>query len=126
MTAASSGGPPPESVTGTDWERLAALAPRNALELQLENVRSARIDGRRAGLTGRHCLRISIHSDGPAQVRLALRLRSGAPGGAGGDLSGPRPVAPAGARVQLGRRGAVIEAGADPSNYVIYRRADDS
>ena len=127
MTAASGGGPPPESVTGTDWERLAALAPRNALELQLENVGSARIDGRRAGLTGRRCLRISIHSDGPAEVRLALRLRSGARARRAETCPGRgrwrHRRAP---EVQLGRRGALIEAGAGHSSYVIYRRADDS
>jgi poly(3-hydroxybutyrate) depolymerase len=109
------GGPPaPESVAGTEWRRLRRLPARNALELRLENVGRVTIDGRRAGLSGRRCLRVTIASDGAARVRLSLRLRRGARARLGRACSRGRRAG----GVTVRQRGAVINARAGRHRYV--------
>ncbi len=101
-------GPRPESVSGTGWDGLRTVPPGNRLRVQLDNVARARLDGRRAGLTGRRCLQVTIAGDGPARVRLDLRLPRGARARARQLLPGERAE---GARdVALGRGGATIAA----------------
>jgi hypothetical protein len=107
--------PEPESVTGTEWNGLANVPRANRLRLRLENVRRARIDGARAGLTGRRCLQVTIEGDGPARVALALRLPRGARArrGAGCNATAAAP------EVALGRRGATFRTGAGARSWVI-------
>jgi len=103
-------------VRGTDWDGVRATPSRNALSLRLDNVRRAHVDGRRAGLNGGRCLRLSIASDGPALVRLTLPFPatalahsgSSCPGGA----SAPR-------QVLLTRGGATILAPSGGHSWVI-------
>ena len=47
------GDPLPTAIEGTEWARLPRRRKANALALRLENVRSLRVDGRRARLRGR-------------------------------------------------------------------------
>ena len=109
-------GPRPESVSGTEWDRLPNLPPGNRLRLQLENVGRARIDGARAGLTGRRCLQVTIASDGPARVVLALRLPRGARARAGSACRGSASRA---GDVALDRRGATFRAPSGTHSWVI-------
>jgi hypothetical protein len=108
--------PQPESVTGTRWVRIPRAPKHNALDLRLENVRRAHIDGIRARLTGRRCLRVSVTTDGPALVRLTLPFparalpRRGRTCGSG---------APAPREVLLTRGGATILAPAGSHSWVI-------
>jgi Putative esterase len=106
--------PAPESVTGTEWDGIARGPHGNLLTLRLENVRSARLDGRRAGLSGRRCLRVTVASDGPARVRLALGFQAGAGGRRGRDCGGRRAR-----EVEVGRRGATLRVGAGRSRFAI-------
>jgi hypothetical protein len=114
---------PPERATveGTEWTEIPSRPKLNALELRLENVGSAEIDGRRAHLSGRRCLRIAIDSDGPARVRLSLRLKRRARAVVGGSCQGERRAT----GVELGRRGADFEVSAGLSTYVIRSSGDD-
>jgi hypothetical protein len=92
------------------------VPPANHLRLRLENVGRARIDGRRAGLSGRRCLRIQITSDGPARVHLDLRLRRGARARHGRFCRASAPVA---RNVALGRGGATFRTPATTHSWVI-------
>jgi hypothetical protein len=83
-------GPAPESLTGTEWDGIAALPAANKLALRLENVSRARIDGRRAGLSSRHCLKVEISADAPARATLRLRFAAGARARRGGSCGGGR------------------------------------
>jgi dienelactone hydrolase len=108
--------PEPETVVGTEWERIAGVPPANRLRLRLENVGRARIDGRRAGLSGRRCLRMQIASDGPARVRLDLRLRRGARARHGRFCRTSAPVA---RNVALRQGGATFRAPSGTHSWVI-------
>jgi Prolyl oligopeptidase family len=111
-----SGGPQPESVTGTGWESLPNVLPGNRLRLRLENVGRARIDGARAGLSGLRCVQVKIASDGPARVALRLRLPSGARAHAGSACRGSGARA---ANVALSRGGATFRAPSGTHSWVI-------
>ena len=78
VTSANGGRPAPSMVEGTRWTGIERQEPRNALEVRLENLERATIDGRRARLSGRRRLRVRIAADGPGRMRLALRLPAGA------------------------------------------------
>ena len=110
------GDPLPTAIEGTEWARLPRRRKANALALRLENVRSLRVDGRRARLRGDRCLKVSIVSDGAARVRLALPLPRGARV-AVGTSCGPGQRA-AGAVVS--RRGATLPATAGRRSYAIF------
>ena len=107
--------PQPESVTGTEWNGIASVPRANRLRLRLENVRRARIDGARAGLTGQRCLQVTIEGDGPARVTLALRLPRGARArrGAGCNATAAAP------EVALGRPGATFRTSSGGRSWVI-------
>ena len=70
--AAYAGPPQPAAVDGTAWDAGKPTAPSNALDLTLHNLASADIDGGRAGLRGDEPLKVSITSDGDAEVRITL------------------------------------------------------
>jgi hypothetical protein len=108
--------PKPESVVGTEWARVRNVPPENRLRLSLENVASARIDGRRAGLSGRRCLHVQIGSESPARVRLALGLGSGASVRHGRSCRGSAPIA---RNVTLRASGATFRAPAGTHSWVI-------
>ncbi|MBA2630923.1 MAG: prolyl oligopeptidase family serine peptidase, partial [Thermoleophilaceae bacterium] len=118
VTAPNGESPAPQSVIGTEWERIRRLRPRNALRLNLENVGRATIDGRRAGLTGRRCLAVSIRSDGDSSVRLALPLPRGTRVWAGRRCGGA--AQPTG-QVSVGSRGASFRVRAGTHRYVLQR-----
>jgi hypothetical protein len=73
-----SGPPMPTSVEGVDWVRIPRLAARNALELRLQNIAAAWIDGDRARLDGNRVLRVTLTSDGAGTAHLRLRLPANA------------------------------------------------
>jgi predicted esterase len=73
-----SGPPMPTSVEGVDWLRIPRISVGNALELRLENIAAACIDGKRARLDGHHVLRVSLTSDGAGAIHLRLPLPGGA------------------------------------------------
>jgi dienelactone hydrolase len=108
--------PPPESVTGTEWERIPRAPKRNALDLRLDNVRRAHVDGLRARLNGRRCLRISVASDVAALVRVTLPFPAGAVARQGRSCG---RGAPAPRQVLLTRGGATILAPAGKHSWVI-------
>jgi len=108
--------PQPETVVGSDWSALPNVPRGNRLRLRLDNVGRARIDGARAGLTGRRCLHVTIESDGPARVALALRLPSGARTRKGNACRGSAPIA---RNVALGRRGGTFAAATGTHSWVI-------
>jgi hypothetical protein len=116
VTSADDHRPKPESVTGTEWDGFRATPKRNALSLQLENVRRAHIDGRRAGLRGGRCLRVSVASDGRTLVRLTLPFPAGAVAHRGRSCAGG---APASRQVLLTRGGATILAPSGTHSWVI-------
>jgi hypothetical protein len=117
VTSAAGGLPQPESVTGTEWERIRNLRPQNALRLELRNVGRATIDGRRAGLRGGRCLKLTIASDGHARVRLALHLPPGVRAAAGRRCGARRKAA----EVSVRRRGALLRVRAGTGRYVLAR-----
>lgn len=102
--------PKPDTVEGTDWDGLTAVAPENALVAKLRNVASGEIAGTRARLDGSRRLRVDLDSDGPATVRLQLPIADGMQVERIDGESGPAPevkVDPAGATIALpgaGRR----------------------
>jgi dienelactone hydrolase len=108
--------PPPESVTGTEWERIPRAPKRNALDLRLDNLRRAHVDGLRARLSGRRCLRISVASDVAALVRVTLPFPAGAVARQGRSCG---RGAPAPRQVLLTRGGATILAPAGKHSWVI-------
>ncbi len=110
------GGPPaPSTVEGTRWTGIERRDRRNALEVRLENLRQATIDGRRARLTGRRTLRVRIDADGPGTMRLDLRLPAGARARrvAGGPVPGSAP------EVSIDGDGATFRVGGGVRNYAI-------
>ena len=107
--------PEPESVSGTEWQRIPARPKRNALDLRLENVRRAHIDGSRARLTGRRCLLVSVRTDGRALVRLTLPFPAAAVARRGRACG----AGPAAREVLLTRGGATILAPAGAHSWVI-------
>jgi hypothetical protein len=108
--------PTPESVTGTEWQRIPRAPKRNALDLRLDNVRRAHVDGLRARLTGRRCLRISVASDVAALVRVTLPFPAGAVARRGRSC---RRGAASPRQVLLTRGGATILAPAGKHSWVI-------
>ena len=116
VTSADGHSPEPESVTGTEWDGFRATPKGNALSLQLDNVRRAHIDGRRAGLRGGRCLRVSVAGDGPALVRLTLPFPAGAVAHRGRSCTGG---AAASRQVLLTRGGATILAPSGSHTWVI-------
>jgi len=66
------------TVDGTEWVGDPPAAPaENALGVRLRNVASGEIAGTRARLDGSRRLRVSVDSDGPATLRLALPFPAG-------------------------------------------------
>ena len=66
------------SVEGTEWATGLPPAPvENALDVRLRNVASGEISGVRARLDGNRRLRVTVDSDGPATLRLALPIAAG-------------------------------------------------
>ena len=116
VTTPPSGNPLPTAIEGTEWARIPRRRKRNALALRLENLRAARIDGRRARLKGDRCLRITISSDGKAQVRLSLRMARGAKVRVGGSCT--RRGRRAGSRSS--RAGVILSVKAGRRSYLIY------
>ena len=89
---------------------------RNALDLRLDNVRRAHIDGLRARLSGRRCLRVSVASDVAALVRVTLPFPADAVPRRGRSCGSG---APASRQVLLTRGGATILAPAGKHSWVI-------
>jgi len=132
VTSAGAGaGPPARNVVeGTDWEAISATPAENALELSLENVSGATVDGARARLDGGQRLRVKLRSDGAGEVRLALAL----PANASVDRVEGDPVPQAGAarrqvraaasapEVSLDGDGATFTVAAGSRTYVIAPR----
>jgi len=132
VTSAGAGAGPPalNTVEGTDWEAIPATPVENALELSLENVSAASVDGARAKLDGGERLRVKVTSDGGGSVRLALAL----PADVSVDRVEGEPVpqvAAAGRRaraaaaapeVALDRDGATFTVAAGTRTYVINAR----
>jgi dienelactone hydrolase len=106
----------PESVTGTEWDGVPQLPAANRLGLELDNVRAAQVDGRRAGLTGRRCLQVTVAGASRARVKLVLDLPRGAVARRG---TACRRSAPRAGEVSLGRRGATFRAPAGSHSWVI-------
>lgn len=75
---AGSGAPQANTVEGTDWESIPRIPAENALDLSLDNVSAATIDGARARLSGNKRLRIKVRSDGGGKLRLNLALPANA------------------------------------------------
>ena len=99
------GNPLPTAIEGTEWARLPRRRKANALALRLENVRSLRVDGRRARLRGDRCLKVSIASDGAVERPALAAVRARCP-------RGPRhPLWPGTA----GRRRRGVPARRDPA-----------
>jgi len=115
VTAANAGPPAPSAVEGTRWTGTERREPRNTLEVRLENLDRATIDGRRARLRSDRRLRVRIAADGPGGMRLDLRL----PAGARARRVGGGPV-PGGAReVSIDREGATFRVARGTRTYVI-------
>ena len=110
------GNPLPTAIEGTEWARLPRRRKANALALRLQNVRSLRVDGRRARLRGDRCLKISIASDGAASVRLSLAFARGARVARGTRCGQGRRAG----RAVVSRRGVTLPAVAGRSSYVIF------
>ena len=108
--------PKPESVTGTEWQRIPRAPKRNALDLRLDNVRRAHVDGLRARLDGRRCLRVSVTSDVAALVRVTLPFPAGAVARRGRSCE---RGAPASRQVLLTRGGATMLVPAGKHSWVI-------
>jgi hypothetical protein len=75
---AGAGPPTPTVIEGTDWVRVPPAPSSNALELRLQNVAAASIDGRRARLDGHRPLRVTLTSDGAVTDDVVLPLPGGA------------------------------------------------
>ena len=115
VTAARGGPPAPGAVEGTRWTGTEAREPRNTLDVRLENLDRATIDGRRARLSGGRMLRVRIAADGEGTMRLDLGLPARAR--ARRVVGGP---VPGGAReVSLSRDGATFRVAAGVRSYVI-------
>ncbi|MDP9383704.1 MAG: alpha/beta hydrolase-fold protein [Actinomycetota bacterium] len=69
---ATAGPPNGATIEGTEWGDTPRAAPENALTAALRNVGSGEISGVRARLDGARRLRVTLDSDGPATLRLAL------------------------------------------------------
>ncbi len=80
VLSAGAGPSPPQvnTVEGTDWGPIPKRAPENALELTLENVSSATVDGRRAKLDPGRPLRVKVTSDGASTITIDLGPPRGA------------------------------------------------
>jgi hypothetical protein len=103
-------------VTGTDWQRIPRAPKRNALDLRLDNVRRAHVDGLRARLDGRRCLRVSVASDVAALVRVTLPFPAGAVARRGRSCGRGAPVS---RQVLLTRGGATMLVPAGKHSWVI-------
>ncbi len=109
-SAGAAAGPPGlNTVEGTDWEAVPATPAQNALELSLENVSAATVDGARARLDGGERLRVKVASDGAGSVRLALAL----PANVTVDRVEGDPVPQAAARRRARAAGAAPEVSLD-------------
>ncbi|MDQ4071548.1 MAG: hypothetical protein M3088_01550, partial [Actinomycetota bacterium] len=97
------------------WTGMERREPRNALEVRLENLERATVDGRRARLSGRRTLRMRIAADGPGTMRLHLHLptRARARRVAGG------PVPGGGREVSIDRDGATFRLAGGVRTYSI-------
>jgi hypothetical protein len=110
--------PPQLSVVeGTDWASTPRTPERNALELRLENVAAATIDGRRARLDGDRLLRVTLESDGSGRTRLSIPL----PSDAHAERVEGGPVPGVADEVRLDREGATFAIASGRRTYVIDR-----
>jgi hypothetical protein len=75
---AGAGPPMPTTIEGTDWARVPVAPSSNAIELRLQNIAGASIDGRRARLDGHVPLRVTLTSDGAGTADVVLPLGGGA------------------------------------------------
>lgn len=66
------------TIEGTKWDKIPQVPVENALELELENVAAARIDGARARLDGSAPLRITYTADGSGTIEITIDLPAGA------------------------------------------------
>jgi hypothetical protein len=113
IVSATAGPPEPATVEGTRWTSIPPRRRANALEMKLENLRRATIDGRRARLDGARRLRVRIDSNGAGTVRLKLALPAGARVTRVG--GGPAP------EVSVNRGGATFTVAAGNRAYSIGR-----
>nr|MBA3305971.1 prolyl oligopeptidase family serine peptidase [Thermoleophilaceae bacterium] len=130
VTSAGAGAGPPalNTVEGTDWETIPAVPSENALDLTLENVSAATVDGARARLDGGRRLRVKVSSDGAGSARLSLALPADARvERVEGDPIPPRAsatrrrahAAASAPEVSLDRDGATFTVAAGRRTYVI-------
>jgi hypothetical protein len=68
----------PSAIEGTDWARVPPVPSSNALELRLQDIAAASIDGRRARLDGHRALRVTLTSDGAGTADVVVPLPGGA------------------------------------------------
>jgi hypothetical protein len=115
VTSANGGPPAPSTVEGTRWTGIERREARNALEVRLENLNRATIDGRRARLSGRRTLRVRIAADGPGAMRLSLPLPAGSRARrvVGGSVPGDAP------EVAIDSNGARFRVAGGVRTYVI-------
>ncbi len=115
VTSANGRPPAPSTVEGTRWTGAEPRAPRNTLDVRLENLNRAKVDGRRARLSGGRTLRVRIAADGPGRMRIDLSLPPEAR--ARRVVGGP---VPGGAReVSIDRDGATFRVAGGVRTYVI-------
>ena len=65
-------------IEGVDWLAIPARPAVNSLDLGLENIAQASVDGKRARLDGRRPLRVTLTSDGAGTVEVRLPFPAGA------------------------------------------------
>ena len=115
VVSADGSRPAPSTVEGTRWTGTPARRRTNALQLRLENLARATIDGRRARLDGRRRLRVRIDADGEGSVRVNLALP---PDARARRIEGT-PVPGASPEVTLDRSGATFRVAKGSRAYFI-------
>ena len=83
------------TIEGTEWGPIPPAPKRNALEVEVENLASGRIDGTRARLDPASELTVSVESDGRGTLLVALP-------GLGGTVNGPGALTAGGLEVRYG------------------------
>lgn len=111
VAGAHAGPPMPATKTGTKWRTFPRVAPANALEITLKNIRQLTVDGARARLSGAETLTLKITSDGDARMTLSLPL----PAGTTVTTADGEPAP----NVTITRDGAVLSTTGGSSVYVI-------
>jgi hypothetical protein len=94
------GDPSPAVVEEQTWQRTGTAKLSSTLDLALANVRTVRVDGHRAGLSGYRTITMTLKSDGPAVVTV-----TGLRPGAVLTVNGDRTVRASGAGVAVLRAG---------------------